>query len=89
MRAELSDAPTAWTSDSTGPPLKTVPFDSAETLNCVPVFPSKRASAELAQHVRGPNFVCNYPKTVAVGSNSSQRGSEVHRICFPIEFPEP
>jgi hypothetical protein len=72
------------------PPLKTVPFDSAETLNCVAVFLSKPADTRPAQHVRGPNFVCNYPKAVALGSDgSSQRGSEVHRIGFPIEFPEP
>src|SRR6266849_11079201 len=90
VRTELSNAPAAWTSDSMGLPLRTALFGSAGSLDCVSVFTSKQASAGLAQHDRGPIFVCDYPRVVAfVNNRSFQRRPEVQRTCIPIEFPEP
>ncbi len=90
VRAELSNASAAWASDSLGQPFKTVSFGTGGSLVCIPVFVPKQAYAGLIQHVRGPNFLCDYPRIVAYGSDkSSQRGSDVQRICFPIEFAAP
>src|SRR5258708_40204385 len=90
VRTELSNAPAAWTSDSKGPPFRTVSFGFAGNLDCVPVFPCKPPCAGLAQHIRGPVLLCHYPRMVAFANNRSfHTGSEVQRTCFSIEFPEP
>jgi hypothetical protein len=87
---ELSIAPAAWSFDSMGSPLKTVPFGSAGRLDCLLVFSLKQTCVGLPQHVRRHIFVCQYPGMVTFGnSRSSQRGSEVERFSFPIEVPEP
>src|SRR6266436_2040592 len=86
-KTELSNAPAAWTFDSMHPALKSVRVGSAGTLECVPASPSNEACPGLAEHVRGPIFVCDYPRVVAIGKDrNSQRGSALQGISFSIRI---
>ena len=82
VRTELSNASAAWTYDSVRPLFRTELSCSAGSLECVSVIAAKRASARLAEHIRGQSLPPSQSSCVLEQERFS--GFECKEPAFPV-----